>query len=72
MRLRNQYGQTSIAMLALIVALIALGISIYTYLQVTQRAEHQRQLTKLEELIERGRHEMADALKRLEDQIRGR
>jgi uncharacterized protein HemX len=72
MRLRNQYGQTGIAMLALIVALIALGISIYTYLQVTQRAEHQRQLTKLEELIVRGRQEMADALKRLEDQIRGR
>jgi uncharacterized protein HemX len=48
----DQCRQTGIAVLALIVALIALGISAYTYLQVTPRADHQRQLTKLEELIE--------------------
>jgi uncharacterized protein HemX len=72
MSIRNQCGQTGIAVLALIVALIALGISVYTYLQVTQRADHQSQLTKIEGLIERGRREMADALKRLEEQIRGR
>jgi uncharacterized protein HemX len=59
------------AVLALIVALVALVISVYTYLQVTQRADMQTQLTKLQELVERGRQEMADTLKRLEEQIRG-
>jgi uncharacterized protein HemX len=59
------------AALALIVAVVALGISVYTYLQVTQRADMQTQLTTVQELVERGRQEMADALKRLEEQIRG-
>jgi uncharacterized protein HemX len=72
MSLRNQCGQTGIAVLALIVAVIALGISTYTYLQVTQQADHQNQLTRIEGLIERGRREVADALKQLEEQIRGR
>jgi uncharacterized protein HemX len=71
MRIVNQRGQTGIAVLALLVALVALGISVYTYLQVTQRADLQGQLTKVEELIERGRQEMADTLKRLEEQLRG-
>jgi uncharacterized protein HemX len=71
MCLRNQWGQTGIAVLALLVALVALGLSVYTYLQVTQRADMQTELTKLQELAERGRQEMADALKRLEEQIRG-
>jgi hypothetical protein len=53
------------------VALIALAISVYTYLQVTQRVDMQTQLTKMQELVERGRQEMGDALKRLEEQIRG-
>lgn len=70
-RLRSQRGQTGIAVLALLVALVALGVSAYTYLQVTQRGDTQRQLTKVEELIEEGRKEMANALKRLEEQIRG-
>jgi hypothetical protein len=51
--------------------LVALGLSVYTYVQVTQRADRQTELTKLQELVERGRQEMADALKRLEEQIRG-
>jgi uncharacterized protein HemX len=71
MRIANQRGQTGIAVLALIVALVALGISVYAYLQVTQRADMQTQLTKIQELIERERQEMADTLKRLEEQIRG-
>lgn len=72
MSIRHQRGQAGMAVLALIVALVALGISVYTYLQVTQRADMQTQLTKLQELVERGRQEMADTLKRLEEQIRGR
>jgi uncharacterized protein HemX len=67
----NQRGQTGMAVLALIVALVALGISVYTHLQVTQRADMQTQLTKMQELVERGRQETADALKRLEERIRG-
>jgi uncharacterized protein HemX len=70
-RSRNQRGQTGIAVLALLVALVALGVSVYTYIQVTQRADVQAQLTKVEELIDQGRKEMANALKRLEEQIRG-
>jgi uncharacterized protein HemX len=68
---RNQRGQTGMAMLALIVALVALGLSVYTYLQITPRPDVQGQLTKLQELVERGGQEMADALKRLEEQFRG-
>jgi uncharacterized protein HemX len=68
---RNQRGQTGTAVLALIVALVALGISIYTHLQVTQRVDMQSQLSKMQEYVERGRQEMAEALKRLEEQIRG-
>jgi uncharacterized protein HemX len=71
MNIRNQRGQTGIAVLALLIALVALGIAVFTYVQVTQRADLQGQLTKVEELIERGRQEMAGALKRLEEQIRG-
>jgi uncharacterized protein HemX len=72
MSIRNQRGQTRIALLALMVALVALGVSVYTYLQVTQRVDMQTQLTNMREVVERGRQEMADALKRLEEQIRGR
>ena len=71
MSLRNQRGQTGTAVLALIVAFVALGISVYTYLQVTQRVDMQTQLTNMRELVERGRQEMADSQKRLEEQIRG-
>jgi uncharacterized protein HemX len=67
----NQRGQTGIAVLALIIALVALGISVYTYLYMTQRPDLQSQLTKMQELVEQGRQEVADALKRLEEQIRG-
>jgi uncharacterized protein HemX len=71
MRLRNQRGQTGIAVLALIVALVALGVSIYTHMQTARSVDLQGQMTKLQELSERGRQEMADALKRLEERIRG-
>ena len=71
MSLRSQRGQTGIAVLAFIVALVALGISVYTYFQVTQRADMQIQLTRMQELVERGRQEIGDALKRLEEQLRG-
>jgi cytochrome c-type biogenesis protein CcmH/NrfG len=71
MRLRNQWGQTGIAVLALLVALIALGVSVYTYVEMTHTAELRRQMTTLQDLSERGRQEMADALKRLEERIRG-
>lgn len=57
--------------MAPIVVLVALGISVYTYLQVTQRVDMQTQLTNIRELVERGRQEMADSPKRLEEQIRG-
>ena len=71
MSLRHQRGQTGTALLALIVALVALGISVYTHLQVSQRVDTQTQLTRMRELVERGRQEMGDALRRLEEQIRG-
>jgi uncharacterized protein HemX len=71
MSLRNQRGQTGTAVLALIIALVALGISAYTYMQVTQRVDMQSQLVNMRELVERGRQEMAESLKRLEEQIRG-
>ncbi|HXH09967.1 MAG TPA: hypothetical protein VNP04_09445 [Alphaproteobacteria bacterium] len=72
MGLTNQRGQTGIAVLALIVALVALALSVYTYLQMERTANIQSQLTRLQELSERGRQEMADALKRLEELVRGR
>jgi uncharacterized protein HemX len=71
MSLRNQRGQTGTGVLALIVAFVALGISVYTYLQVTQHVDMQTQFTNMRELVERGRQEMADSLKRLEEQVRG-
>jgi hypothetical protein len=71
MSLRNQRGQTRTVILALIVALVALGISVYTLLQVTQRADLRGQLTNVEKLIERGRREMANALERPDEQIWG-
>ena len=71
MRMRNQRGQTGIAVLALLVALVALGVSVYTYVQLGHNVELQSQMTKLQDLTERGRQEMADALKRLEERIRG-
>jgi uncharacterized protein HemX len=71
MNMQDQRGQTGIAVLALIVALVALGIAVYTHLQVGQRTDLQAQLTKMQELVEQGRQEMADALKRLEEQVRG-
>ena len=55
MNLRNQRGQTGTAVLALIVAFVALGISVSTYLQVTQRVDMQTQLINMRELVERGR-----------------
>jgi uncharacterized protein HemX len=72
MRIQGRRGQTGVAVLALIVALMAFGISRYTYLQVTQRADLQAQLTAVEALIERGRRGMADALRRLEERMRAR
>ena len=71
MRIRNQRGQTRMAALALIVALVALGVSVYTYVQVCQRGDLEAQITKLQDLGEQGRKEMADALKRLEEKMRG-
>jgi uncharacterized protein HemX len=62
---------TGIAVLALLVALVALGVSLYTHLQTARSVDLQGQLTTLQELSERGRQEMADALKRLEERIRG-
>jgi uncharacterized protein HemX len=71
MSLWNRRGQTGLAGLALLVALVALGVAVYTYVQVSQRVDMQGQLIKVEEIMERGRKEMADALRRLEEQIRG-
>ena len=70
-RIWNQRGQTGIAVLALLVALVALGVSVYTYLEMAHNVELRRQITTLQELSERGRQDMADALKRLEERIRG-
>jgi uncharacterized protein HemX len=69
--MRNQRGQTAIAVLALLVGLVALGVSVYTYMQMAHNVELRTQITKLQELSERGRQEMADAFKRLEERIRG-
>jgi uncharacterized protein HemX len=71
MNMRNQRGQTGIAVLALLVALVALGVSVYTFVQMGHNVELRGQITRLQELSERGRQEMADTLKRLEEQIRG-
>jgi uncharacterized protein HemX len=71
MSIRNQRGQTGIAVLALLVALVALGVSVYTYLEMAHNVELRSQMTILQELSERGRQDMADALKRLEERIRG-
>jgi uncharacterized protein HemX len=71
MSMRNQRGQTGIAVLALLVALVALGVSVYTYVQLGHNLELQSQMTKLQEISERGRQDVADALKRLEERIRG-
>jgi uncharacterized protein HemX len=71
MNMQDQRGQTGIAVLALLVALVALGIAVYTHLQVGQRDDLQAQLTKMQELVEQGRQEVANALKRLEEQVRG-
>ena len=68
----HQQGQTGISILALLVALVALGVAIYTYLQAVPRDGLQTQLNKVEELIEQGRQETADALKGLGEQIRGK
>ena len=67
----HEQGQTGITILALLVALVALGVAIYTYLPAVPRDGLQTQLNKVEELIGQGRQETADALKRLEEQIRG-
>jgi hypothetical protein len=67
----HEQGQTGLAILALLVALVALGVAIYTYLQAVPRDGLQTQLNKVEKLIEQGRQETADALKGLEEQIRG-
>jgi uncharacterized protein HemX len=71
MSIRDQRGQAGIAVLALLVALVALGVSVYTYMQMAHNLELRSQMTKLQELSERGRQEMANALKRLEERIRG-
>jgi uncharacterized protein HemX len=68
----RQRGQTGIAVLALVIALVALGLSAYTYLQLTRHVDIQSQLTRLQELSERGRQELAEALRRLEELVRGR
>ena len=70
-RILNQVGQTGIAVLALLFAIVALGVSVFTYLETIHQAELRRQITTLQELSERGRQDMADALKRLEERIRG-
>jgi hypothetical protein len=71
MNRQHQGGQTGIAVLAFVIALVALGISTYTYFQVTQRADIATQLTRMQDLVERGRQEVGDALRRLEEQVRG-
>jgi uncharacterized protein HemX len=72
MRIRNQMGQTGIAVLALVLALVALGVAGYAYVQTDERAELRGEITRLEGLIDRGRQETADAVKRLEERIRER
>jgi hypothetical protein len=57
--------------LALIVALVALGVAVYAYVRMDARAELRGEITRFEELIDRGRQETANAVKRLEEQIRG-
>ena len=71
MSIRNQRGQTGIAVLALVLALAALGVAVYAYMQTDERAELRGEITRLEGLIDRGRQETAGAVKRLEEQIRG-
>jgi hypothetical protein len=67
----HEQGQTGIAILALLVALVALGVAIYTSLHAVPRDGLHTQLNKVEKLIEQGRQETADALKGLEEHIRG-
>ena len=66
----HEQGQTGIAILALLVALVALGVAIYTYLQAVPRDGLHTQRNKGETRIEQGRQETAEALKGLEEHIR--
>jgi hypothetical protein len=59
------------AILALLVALVARGVAIYPSLHAVPRDGRHTQLNKVETLIEQGRQETADALKGLEEHIRG-
>ena len=59
------------AILALLVALVALGVAISTSLQAVPRDGLHTQRNKGETLIEQGRQETAEALKGLEEHIRG-
>ncbi len=43
-RIRSQRGQTGVAVLLLLVALMALGVSVYTYLQVAEWRDMQSNL----------------------------
>jgi hypothetical protein len=52
-RIRNQRGQTRIAVAALILALVALVVAVYAYVQADERAELRDAITRLEELVER-------------------
>ena len=70
-RQAHEQGQTGMAILALLVALVALGVAIYTSLQAVPRDGLQTQRNKVETLIEQRRQETAEALKGLEEHIRG-
>jgi uncharacterized protein HemX len=59
------------AALALVVAVVALGVAVYAYVRMDARTELRGEITRFEELIDRGRQETANAVKRLEEQIRG-
>jgi len=67
----HEQGQTGIAILALLVALVALGVAIYTSLHAVPRDGLHTQRNKVETRIEQGRQETAEALKGREEHIRG-
>ncbi len=59
-----------LAVLALVVALIALGVSLLAYQEVGGTRALMRQVERLQDVVEAARRESADALQRIERSIR--
>jgi CHASE3 domain sensor protein len=59
-----------LAVLALIISVIALGISLLAYQEVGGTRALMRQVERLQDIVEAARRESADALQRIERSVR--